>query len=1065
MIIYKTMENGVQIVEYEKSLAQAVADMWNQSGDSWGGDSSVRTAEQIESDFSKGSYFNIFVALKGGEAVGLCTFDRYYKDQNTAYVHVLNVRPDYHGQKVGKELVLACVNRTIELGYPRVDIHTWPGNTKAVPLYKKCGFLWEDRADTTHLSNYIPTVLSTELFADFFKTADWYENSTRKIEIKPDGQKQNKFEFYGYSWQKDGQNLCVGFEKTGRRMRYVETDDYKIEFIAENHELAFGLNYSCTFKIENKSGKDLNVAISGKNDAGIKFDFNAEKLIVGRDDPGAPLLRTPGAPHICELNAKFYVEPITEEIDIWRMHPCVLADVYINGKHAEFGLGIEPKFPLAVNFIEKRHAIAKPGMIEDVYINLKSALSKKATVKFAIPENTTTRFIDDDFEIAIDPGETTSVAAAAEILCCGYEKLDINYCILLEDGGEVNFTRPLHLINHGFDSVFSYETDGEYCAVNGLWKFSLYKNNNHASFYSVAKNGQAQFPVPKLGKPYSDELNLIKPSDVRIYNRDNVTIFEADYKSESFVGAVLTKTSEFGASGVISQRHKVTNISDKPTPSLYLSEGFWSSVGRRAVFMCEGEIHEIADNTAYGFSDTHSGKIEENWIFDNTENNKSGVYWDRSYKPDAKWGEDLYFEHEIGELLPGAVFETKPVVYMSGIFINFREFRNYVLAQNEEISPHTISPLEICVNDHNPIIASDAKKIETTIKNNRLTIYGGDIKISSPDGLFSEAVQTNPEKENTKSNIFDLSIHNTTPGIYPFEIDFDFLQWKKTHNRTLFVYDAAAKISFEKKDGTYTIQNDKLCYKLSPEYFASVYSMKYGENEWLFSKYPNHEPYAWWNPFIGGINMNIWQMSANLLLREKTTAEFVSIQDNFGTNWSGIKATTSICEFADHKGLSYEQYYLTLPGVPVLCYFVRFKNLTGGYKHIGYDMNAFISGKENLGDIYARTTSEKEEYNLKMGDAWAESDGLVRISHENASKRSEKLYVYTDTLRNNGGLGVASDINQCSVWANANTNLKSGESSALRPVFFVLSEKELTRQSLVDLERVKFLKLYAEILL
>ena len=1040
MKIYKTMENGVQIVEYDESLAQVIADMWNQSGDSWGGDSSIRTAEQIKSDFSGGSYFNIFVAMYKSEAVGLCTFDRYYKDADTTYVHVLNVRPDYHGKKVGKELVLACVSRTIELGYPRVDIHTWAGNTKAVPLYKKCGFLWEDRADTTHLSNYIPTVLKTELFADFFKTADWYNDSTRIIEIKPDGIKINKFEVAGYSWTKNGKNLKVGFEKTGRRMRSVETDDYKIELIAENHELAFGLNYKCTFKVENKSGKELHVKISGKNDKGIKFDYNAD----GNVDK------------IKEFEGEFYVEPITEDIDIWRMHPCVLADVYINGKHAEFGLGIEPKFPLEVRFVEKRHKIAKPGMVQDVYINVKSSLLKKAAVRFSVPENNMTRFFDSSFTVDVNPAETSMLSAKAEILKCGYEKLDVNYNIALDGGDNINFTRPLHLINQGFDSVFNYELDNEYNAVNGLWIFSLYKQNNHSSLYREAGHGHAQFPIPKLGKPYSDEFNLIKPSDVRIYNRDNITIFEADFESNNFKGAVLTEISEFTASGVLSRRHKVANRSNKTIPALYLQEGFWSSVGRRSIFKSGGEIQEIQDNTVYGFSDLKSDKLDENWIFDNSVHNKSGVYWDKEYKPTAKWGEDLYFEHEIGDLAPGAVFETKPSVYMSGIFNNFREFRNYVFGVNEEISPHTVGPLEIIINHRNPFMDTDTKTLEAVIKNNRLKIYGGDIKFTSPDNLFDETIQTNPEKEITNENTFHIALNTKTPGVYLTELDIDFNCWQKKHKRALFVSDKNAEMITGELNGVYTVTNGELCFKASPDYLGAVYSMKYGENEWLFFKYPNFEPYAWWNPFIGGIHVNLWRMNANLTLREKITTEFATVKDNFGAEWKGIKTTVSINEFTEHKGFSYEQFYVTQPGLPVLCCFVRLINNTGGYKDIGYDINAYISGKENLTDIYALTTAEKENYRLRMGDAWGGSDRFIRVSYEGKSTRDEKLYMFTDSGRNNGGAGVASDINQCSVWANAGTNLTNNADRTMRPVFFILTEKELTLDSVIDLDRVTF---------
>ena len=1046
MKIYKIMDNGVKIVEYDDTMAAAVADMWNKSGDSWGGSNSSMTAEQVIADYSGGgSYFNIFIALDGDEAVGLCSFDRYYKDADTTYVHVLNVRPDYHGKKVGKELVLACVNKTIEMGYPRVDIHTWAGNTKAVPLYKKCGFIWEDRADTTHLSNYIPTVLKTELFEDFFKTADWYKDSTKVIEIKPDGVKINKFETAGYSWQKDGKNLAVGFEKTGRRMRYIETDDYKIEFIADNHELAFGLNHECIFKFENKSGKELNIKIVGKNDKGIKFDCEFEQTLTDKFESF--------------FNPGFYVEPITEEIDTWRMHPCVLADVYINGKHAEFGLGIEPKFPLEVKFIEKRQPVVKPGMVQDVYINVKSSFPKKATVKFTVPDSNTTRFTDNDFTIETEPDASVMLRAKAEILNCGYEKLDVNYSVLTdgENKTEINFFRPLHLINQGTEAVFSYELDYEYAAVNGLWKLTLNKRDNSMSFFKSAGHGNCYFRVPKFGKPFTDEFDLMKPSDVRIYNNDNIMLLEADYNSDKYKGALLTVINEFNATGVIYRRYKVTNKSQNPM-QLYLRDQYWSSAARRAIFSSGGEIHEITDNSMFGFSDMPPDMLDENWVFDNSQHNKSGMYWDKSYKPVTKWGDEVVFEHDTGKLMPDEVFETKANVYMSGIFNNFMEFRNYVLGINEETALYTSAPLDININNRNPFITTDTEKIKAVVKNNRLKIYGGDIKFTSPDGLFKETMQTNPEDETVKSNDFDLDISDKNPaGVYTAEIDFDFQIWKKNHKRALFVSDKSSKVQADEKDGVYTINNGKICFKTSLEYSDAVYSLKYGDNEWLYSKYPNHEPYAWWNPFIGGINVNLWRMNANLALREKRTTEFVTLKDNFGTEWTGVKTIVSINEFAEYKGVTYEQYYLTQPSLPVLCVFVKFINNTGEYRHIGYEMNAFLSGKDNISDIYAVIRDEKEDYCLRMGgDTWSGTDRFVKISHERKSKRDEKLYVFTDTWRNRGGIGVGSDINQGCIWTEASANIETGDSIKMRPVFFMFTEKELTLDSVCDLERIVF---------
>jgi hypothetical protein len=202
-------------------------------------------------------------------------------------------------------------------------------------------------------------------------------------------------------------------------------------------------------------------------------------------------------------------------------------------------------------------------------------------------------------------------------------------------------------------------------------------------------------------------------------------------------------------------------------------------------------------------------------------------------------------------------------------------------------------------------------------------------------------------------------------------------------------------------------------------------------------------------------------MNSNLLLREKRTAEFVTVKDSFGAQWTGIKTITAINEFADHKGLTYETYYLTQPSLPVLCCFVRFTNNTGGYKHMGYDMSACISCKENgsLSDIYALTREDKDEYRARMGDGWYGSDRFIKMLFEGESARPEKLYVFYDPSRNSGGggLGLGSDIHQCSINTNGNTNyLLNGMSHTFRPVFFMLTEKELTFDSVNDLERVFF---------
>ena len=609
MKIYKELNDGSKIVEYEDSLAAAVAKMWNLSGEGWGGELDVRTEEQVRSEVESGAYFNVYIAMKDGEAIGYCSYNRYHKDEDSAYVHVLNVRPDYHGKKIGKELVLMCVNETIARGLPRLDIHTWPGNTKAVPLYKKCGFLWEDRTDSTHLCNYIPSIIKNELFAEFFKKADWYGDSVRKIEIAPDGVKDaSKFEYAYYEWEKDGEYLKIGYEKTGRSVRYAETDDYIIELTADNHEPAFGFKYNAAFKIINKSGKTLDVGVKGKNDGVIGFDCEFSQKVTGE----------------AVFEKQFFVNAITEPQDTWRMHPRVLADVVVNGKRAEFGLGIEPKFPLSPSLVEKRH-ISTPGRAYDMYINISNSLPDDAEVKFILPENDLIKFDKTDHILQLKKGMDSVINIRAKTLRNGYMALPVTYEIVTEGGDFFSFTRPLHIVNQGTDGTFYFETDSEYGAANGTWRLTMKKQDSRVDYRRVVKpGGHAAFEISRLGKPYDDEFNLMKPSDVRFFVDADYITFEADFASKKFGGAVLTEIYEMNSSGVLKRRHRLINLGDAAR-ELSIKTEFWTGIGRRPVLHYDGDFHEVADDFNYGFSNLPEDLIDENWIFENDPKNPQGI--------------------------------------------------------------------------------------------------------------------------------------------------------------------------------------------------------------------------------------------------------------------------------------------------------------------------------------------------------------------------------------------------------------------------------------------------------
>lgn len=177
--------------------------MWNRSNESWGGGTNLRTEETVRREMESSSNLYAFLAVHEKEVVGFCSFAHYRYDERALYVPLLNVRPDYHGYKVGRNLILNAVRKTVEAGWPRLDLFTWAGNTKAVPMYKKCGFFWEKKDDNVHLMNFIPTILQTEALAPYFEELDWYADSTRELVIEPDGRRERGFDFFDYTWKKE----------------------------------------------------------------------------------------------------------------------------------------------------------------------------------------------------------------------------------------------------------------------------------------------------------------------------------------------------------------------------------------------------------------------------------------------------------------------------------------------------------------------------------------------------------------------------------------------------------------------------------------------------------------------------------------------------------------------------------------------------------------------------------------------------------------------------------------------------------------------------------------------
>jgi ribosomal protein S18 acetylase RimI-like enzyme len=209
----------ISMVDYEESMAEAVVRMWHESADGWppGFNCESKTAEYVADKHRDGDYIHTTLAMDGDRVVGYIRTRQYGGEPDAAYVAFVNVVTDMHGRGIGKRLLLDTIERVSEAGYDRIDLDTWPGNLKAVPLYKKTGFLWVPDRDV-HMENYLPLLLRRPEVKRLLGDGYWYDHLCHDgLETKPDLHETGSGRrVFTYRFERDNEALEAEVDLAGR---------------------------------------------------------------------------------------------------------------------------------------------------------------------------------------------------------------------------------------------------------------------------------------------------------------------------------------------------------------------------------------------------------------------------------------------------------------------------------------------------------------------------------------------------------------------------------------------------------------------------------------------------------------------------------------------------------------------------------------------------------------------------------------------------------------------------------------------------------------------------------
>jgi GNAT superfamily N-acetyltransferase len=204
---------------------QKLADLFNESEPAWpGGFTSglPLTSENVREWMESERTLVTLVAEADNRLVGFCSFLENTPwpsgQYDSGYLDLLNVHPAYHGRSIGRRLLQATIERSVQEGWVYQTLGTWSANFKSVPAYKKTGHFW--RPDTSvWMQNFIPGALQMPLARPFFDRHDWYASYVRVLEQHTDDERWEGIKVYRERWEADGESLTIWIDREARSSR------------------------------------------------------------------------------------------------------------------------------------------------------------------------------------------------------------------------------------------------------------------------------------------------------------------------------------------------------------------------------------------------------------------------------------------------------------------------------------------------------------------------------------------------------------------------------------------------------------------------------------------------------------------------------------------------------------------------------------------------------------------------------------------------------------------------------------------------------------------------------
>ncbi|MBN1580515.1 MAG: GNAT family N-acetyltransferase, partial [Anaerolineae bacterium] len=927
-----------------KQDAEKLVAMWQASDDQWPGTWSggaELTTHMVTDIFERDKNLFVYVVEAGDKIVGYCSFNECEDDKGVGYVGLLNVQPDYQKKSLARKMLCQCVDRCVELGFKQLTLHTWPGNLKSVPLYKKTGLYWVPDS-SVHMRNFIPGILALPCAKPYFAQHDWYKSLQRELDQKEDDERWEGMKVFTYRWQAGDDRLTVWVDRESRTVTAVETNELMVGAIAETIEPARGLSTQMRWKLVNKKAKPMLVSLIANGSDQLQIEHREAVTL----KPGQSV----------EITARVTVAADTPEVRRGKAVPTVKTLCIIDGQVIELATGLRPQPAVSVE-LSPRYVTLFPGVSKHVYLQLRSYLDREIEATVSLSPMPGLEIDWTEKRIALP--KKSFAGAPITLSAADGGVYEIQATVYFDDSGAQCKTLPqqLAVLSLPAGGVLAQRSEAKQVSpavrIENEWTRLVIESNGWMQIRETKSNADLGGMREFVGPPFWPSELEDKEFDLDLKSENGRVIATLSAALNDHPGLTLRREVTMGAGPLIEIAHTLVN---QGTVVHTLQMLTFIHIGQRdgatVVFPLKNGFVQSRLSEFPAAEEDVSRKPEtfaERWAAVTSRYGTFGPMWPETIVENqfGGWGAELMEAQVTCD--PQQWTQTGRFYLYAGPgdWKTVREHARRLVGTDaiEEpipVEPHPVYGVRL---EPSPLIALDDQVDATLVINNlRARPLDGQAQIALPEDMICDQTVFEIQGVTIKES-FKHDLHLTVPS------QATACEGKVSLQTRLF--DAQISVPIIRlgsrsdvdvsQDGTiWHIDNGCTRFDLAPDFCGSVVAWVENGVNHLLSPYPKPATFSWMNNWYGGI-MPLAMLEHEMpgkLWQETFTAQAVKQRDGRGFDWQGVRLS---CEFERDKlvGLAIDLDYLTVGNSNVLKVVYRLRNLTTAKRSLGFGWHAY----------------------------------------------------------------------------------------------------------------------------